>query len=272
MSRPLIFAHRGASASLAEHSRAAFVRAIEDGADGVECDVHLSRDGVPVLIHDATVDRTSDGSGAVADMNVAELKGLDIVSWHEGSSSEDYVGSESQFLTLGELLDLLSGAGRDIGIAIEFKHEGEAQDPLALERAVLSLLEQRGWDEDARRLGNIDVSFMSFHPESIGYLTQRLGSRGVCVLLESLEDLNRPEAGDLLAFGPFHGLYGPGLEGLREQEAHLRELLDAGALFRVWTVDTTEDAAWLAGVGVQEITTNKPAELLAYFAANSTQE
>ena len=65
--RPLVFAHRGSSAAYAEHTRAAYLQALADGADGVECDVHLTRDQHVVLMHDANLDRTSDGTGPVAE-------------------------------------------------------------------------------------------------------------------------------------------------------------------------------------------------------------
>lgn len=64
--RPVVHAHRGSSAAYAEHTRAACVQALLDGADGVECDVHLTRDGHPVLHHDTQLGRTSNGRGPSA--------------------------------------------------------------------------------------------------------------------------------------------------------------------------------------------------------------
>ena len=77
----LIFAHRGASGYAPENTRAAFELARTMGAPGIETDVRLSADGVLVLIHDDRVDRTSNGSGAVADLSWAELVALDAGSW-----------------------------------------------------------------------------------------------------------------------------------------------------------------------------------------------
>lgn len=74
-------AHRGASDKAPENTLIAFERALEQGADAVECDVHLSGDGVVVVIHDETVDRTTDGSGEVAAMSLEELRRLDAGSW-----------------------------------------------------------------------------------------------------------------------------------------------------------------------------------------------
>jgi|DewCreStandDraft_5_1066085.scaffolds.fasta_scaffold00263_34 glycerophosphoryl diester phosphodiesterase len=75
--RPWIIGHRGAMGHAPENTLASFEKALELGADILELDIHLSRDGVPVVIHDATVDRTTDGSGMVAELTLAELKRLD---------------------------------------------------------------------------------------------------------------------------------------------------------------------------------------------------
>ncbi len=74
--RPYVMAHRGNSAACPENTLAAFRRALDDGADLIETDLHLTRDGVFVCIHDGTVDRTTDGTGAVADMTLDEIRRL----------------------------------------------------------------------------------------------------------------------------------------------------------------------------------------------------
>ena len=80
-SRPLIIAHRGSSALAPENTLGAFRRAIDDGADGVEFDVRLSKDGVPVVIHDSTLGRTTGIKKRVADLTAEELSRLDAGSW-----------------------------------------------------------------------------------------------------------------------------------------------------------------------------------------------
>jgi glycerophosphoryl diester phosphodiesterase len=77
-SRPLVFAHRGGSALAPENTMAAFANGLAHGADGIELDVHLSRDGAVVVHHDVTVDRTTTGRGAVAALSQAELARLDV--------------------------------------------------------------------------------------------------------------------------------------------------------------------------------------------------
>ena len=107
-----IYAHRGASAEYPENTLAAFRRALELGVEGIELDVHLSSDGVPMVIHDATVDRTTNGSGAVAEMDREELQALDA-------------GNGETIPTLGEVLDLV-GNRLHIDIEIKANAAGEA--------------------------------------------------------------------------------------------------------------------------------------------------
>jgi len=76
-----LYAHRGASAEAPENTLAAFRRALAAGADGIELDVHLSRDGVPVVIHDDTLERTTDGTGRVAAHPLDRLQMLDAGAW-----------------------------------------------------------------------------------------------------------------------------------------------------------------------------------------------
>jgi len=91
MSDFFIWAHRGASAAAPENTLAAFRAAEDAGADGIELDVHLSRDGVPVVIHDETVDRTTDGHGRISSMSVGQLQQLDAGSWFSPAFSGEKV-------------------------------------------------------------------------------------------------------------------------------------------------------------------------------------
>ena len=87
--RPLIIGHRGASADAPENTLAAFALALEQGADGIELDVQLCADGVPVVMHDDTVDRTCDGVGRVGDLTLAELQLLSIAGDHPIPTLDD---------------------------------------------------------------------------------------------------------------------------------------------------------------------------------------
>lgn len=108
----LVYGHRGAAAEFPENTLAGFRRALELGIEGVELDVHLSKDGVPVIIHDETVDRTTDGTGAVADLTVDELRNLD-------AGDGEYVP------TLAEVLDLI-GDRLHVDIEIKANDAGQA--------------------------------------------------------------------------------------------------------------------------------------------------
>ncbi|WP_077489617.1 glycerophosphodiester phosphodiesterase [Sinomonas mesophila] len=284
--RPLVYAHRGASARFAEHTRAAYLQALADGADGVECDVHLTRDQHVVLIHDANLDRTSTGTGPVADRTLATLRDLDFSSWKGARIPDEYGAASQQLLTLPELLDLLSAAGRPVGLAIELKHPSPYR--LKLEERVLGLLAARGWDPESSVLGNITVSFMSFDTDAVEYLLERVPARHVCMLVD---DVTVKELRQATALGRFTGgavanvlkatqqdaeaildaghvgIAGPGVSYVRENPNRVRAWLAAGLRLRVWTVDDPADVGHCLAVGVQEITTNRPAEVLAQVAA-----
>jgi glycerophosphoryl diester phosphodiesterase len=105
---PWIIAHRGASEEEPENTLRAFRRAVELGADMVELDVHLSRDGEPVVIHDARVDKTTDGRGEVRALTLAELRRLDA-------------GRGERIPTLPEVIDALRGRCR---LYVELKAAG----------------------------------------------------------------------------------------------------------------------------------------------------
>lgn len=100
-----IYAHRGASAELPENTIPAFERALQLGVFGIELDVHLSRDGVAVVMHDETLDRTTNGTGAIADLDLAQLKALDA-------------GAGATIPTLAEVLDVVGG---ELHVDIEVK-------------------------------------------------------------------------------------------------------------------------------------------------------
>lgn len=280
--RPLVYAHRGASADFAEHTRAAYLRALADGADGVECDVHLTRDQHVVLLHDANLDRTSDGTGPVAERTIDELRLLDFSSWKGVHIPEAYGARSEQFLTLPDLLDLLRDAGRDIGLAIELKHPSPYQ--LKLEDRVLEVLSREGWDPLTSRLDNIRVTFMSFSPDSVRHLRKTVPGEFICQLLD---DINVAEVREELGLGPFTGgavanvmkaaqlegerilndcevgMAGPGIDYVRQHARTVQRWLASGRRFRVWTVDAENDVALCQGLGIHEITTNKPAQVLA---------
>lgn len=279
--RPLVYAHRGASGAFAEHTRAAYLQAIADGADGVECDVHLTRDRQVVLLHDSTLDRTSDGTGQVADRKLEELRRLDFSSWKGARIPEAYGAKSEQFLTLPELLEILRAAGRPIGLAIEFKHPSSFH--LGLEDRVLDVLRDRGWNPVTSMLDSIMVSFMSFSPDAVMHLLESVPAAAVCQLVDDVnvaeirEELRlgaltggalanvmkaaQAEGERILAAGEA-GMAGPGIGYVRAFPGTVERWIGSGRRVRVWTVDAEVDVERCRELGVHEVTTNWPAQVL----------
>ncbi len=116
-----IAAHRGDRATAPENTLPAFASAVRSGSDFLETDVQLSADGYPVLMHDTTVDRTTDGSGVVRELTIAELRAFDAGSWYDTAFS----GTRVPLLT--EFLDLLVSSP-DATALVELKDEWSTDD------------------------------------------------------------------------------------------------------------------------------------------------
>ena len=108
----IVLGHRGASGYAPENTLEAFKLAMDMGADGFELDVHLSKDGELVVIHDETVDRTTDGTGFVGEMTLAQLKALDAWNHKEG-----YQGA--RIPTLAEVYDLIRDTDHIVNVEIK---------------------------------------------------------------------------------------------------------------------------------------------------------
>ncbi|MBI2952240.1 glycerophosphodiester phosphodiesterase [bacterium] len=141
--RTLSIAHRGASGMAPENTLAAVERALDLGVDLVEIDVHATRDGHLVVLHDATVDRTTDGYGAVRDMTLAEARRLSAGRWFAPSFAGERVP------TLEEVLELTR---RRVPLLIEVKPRGIS------ERVIEAIRDLRAME---------DVILQSFHPASV---------------------------------------------------------------------------------------------------------
>ncbi len=180
---PQVVAHRGASEAAPEHTLAAYARAIEEGADALECDVRLTADGHLVCVHDRRVNRTSNGRGAVSALELAELAALDFGSWKgrdEAEESPDWDPETTSVLTLERLLELLvdtNASGRRLELAVETKHPtrwaGQVEERLIhlLER--FGLTGKTGVAEDGEGTGDpfrtapSPVRVMSFSARSL---------------------------------------------------------------------------------------------------------
>lgn len=156
---PLIIGHRGASALAPENTLAAFRRALADGAAGVELDVRLARDGVPVVIHDATLRRTGLQEGVVAEMTSAELSRTDVGSWfnhnHPLLARAEYL--RQSIPTLAQVFDLFK---KNAGVIYVEMKTDKAEDTYAeLASSVAQLV-------DSRRLSS-RVVVVSFNLKAI---------------------------------------------------------------------------------------------------------
>lgn len=277
------YAHRGSSHLYSENTRAAYLRAIDEGADGIECDVHLSADGVIVCHHDPTVDRTSTSSGRVSDFTAEELRDLDFTTVVPGPIPAEYGTKNEQLLTLDGLLRLVDDAGGPIGLAIEIKHPSPFGH--LLEEAVLAVLADHGFDPatgTAGRWGQIAITLMSFEPDSLRHLARTVSPALLCQLITAVD---RTRVDGLIAGGELGraavyevlrrsvaegielidaggaGIIGPGLEWVRDNEDRVRTWLARGLRARIWTVDDPSDARYLIDLGVGELTSNRPSRL-----------
>src|ERR1041384_2426876 len=145
MSSPLIIGHRGASAVAPENTMAAFRKAIAVGADGIEFDVRLSRDGVPVVIHDSTLHRTAGLPQRIAEVTWSELGSVDVGSWFArkknlspGSFANETVPALRELFTLFQ--------SNNLTLCLEMKCDSAAEyAPLA--EACCRLIDEYGLKE-----------------------------------------------------------------------------------------------------------------------------
>jgi len=234
--RPLVIGHRGASADAPENTIAAFELALEQGADGIELDVHLTADEQPVVIHDFTLERTTDGAGPVSGRPLRELKRLDAGGWLD----RRFRGQRVQ--TLQEVLERFRERAR---FWIELKG-GSALYP-GIEERVVSMVEI--YDVVDR------VLVQSFDHAAIGRVRSlnREIPVGALVARAPLDpSLLRPEAISAIC---------PGAEVLTE--ALLDEIRRAGLGCYVWTVNEPAQMDRLVEWGVSGIITDRPGLLRA---------
>jgi len=233
--RTLNIAHRGASAAAPPNTLAAFEKAIELGADGIEFDVHFSADGVPVVIHDFTVDATTDGSGRVADLTLAQLKQLDAGTRFDPAFTGERIPT---------LDDVLRAVGNRLLLNIELKTTSLGDN--GLERAVITLVEQHGL---SRR-----VLFSSFNPFSLRR-AKRIAPHIPAGLLYD-QGLSLPLRRAWLAFLAPHEARHPHYKMV---DAHyMAWARRRGYRVNTWTVDDPGEMRRLVGLGVNGIITNVP--------------
>jgi glycerophosphoryl diester phosphodiesterase len=224
----LIYAHRGASARAPENTLAAFRLAREFRADGVELDVALTADGVPVLLHDDTVDRTTDGSGMLSALTLEEVKRLDAGQW----KGPEYSGE--RIPTLDEALAELQG----MIVNIEIKPAADVE-PVA--RLVVDLVRKHGIASTA-----IISSFAWEAIEAVGRLEPSIKTAFIF-------GRARPE----LPPGDFRPVFLHPHYSLVDRE-YVEQTTRDGFRMNVWTINDEQEALRLIDLGVEGLVSDVP--------------
>ena len=228
-----IFAHRGASGYAPENTLEAFRLAMEQGADGMELDVHLTKDGEVVVIHDETLDRTSNGHGNVRDYTLEELKKF---SFH--NHMEKYQGV--QIPTLKEVLNLVKNSRIKVNIELKtgiYWYEG-------IEEKTMDIVKTMGMEDR--------VIYSSFNHYSIQKVLEQNSDAETAYLVSDVPLNMEKYAKDT------------GVKGLHPAVYHLKmadfleTYMKSGLKVRVWTVNNKEDMKMFIDAGVDAIITNYP--------------
>lgn len=234
MTHPFIWAHRGASSHAPENTLAAFAAAVASGADGLELDIHLSRDGVPVVIHDETLERTTDGCGAVTGMTLQQLQQLDAGSWFSVAFAGESIP------TLEAVLDVFAGQLR---LNLELKEF----------RAGMTVLEL------LRQYPAADIVVSSFDCDLLTRLRTMDDNVSLAVLFDfGLWRRAVKIAKDLSACA-FHPC------SHKVNRPMVYACTQAGIAVSVWTVDDVSVARSLIRAGVSGFFTNDPSTLSDAF-------
>ena len=229
--RPLVISHAACMGHAPANTLAGIRKAIELGADAIEIDVQTSADGVPILMHDATVDRTTNGTGAVAELTLAQLRTLDA-------------GGEPP-PTLAEVLALTKG---NVLLVCEIKQPGIEEDLVRVVR-------------EADALG--DVMAWSFFPNALEGM-RRVEPRIPCALLIEPQSLSNWPAMRETALRL--GLQGVSVFFAGVNDAIVRDCQRSGLALYTWTSDPPEAIQRLIDIGVDGICTNFPDRAVTLLA------
>lgn len=252
MSRlPLILGHRGASALAPENTIAAFRRSVEDGADGIEFDVRLTGDGVAVVIHDATLERTATVHRHVSQMTAAELSATDVGKWFEAQKGSPGFSGET-VPSLQQVFDLYSE--NDGLLYLEMKPDAGTESELVSE--VVRMIKRSN-------LGDRIIVECFDLP-----LIQRVKQLDPTIRTAALFEpkLSRPISfvrRKLAAIAHHHGADEIALHHALASPRAIENSLRLGLRVVVWTVDNSDWVPRAQALGVNGLITNNPAKLLA---------
>ncbi|NOZ22954.1 MAG: hypothetical protein GXP25_17895 [Planctomycetes bacterium] len=234
VSRPLVIAHRGASSTAPENTVAAIRHAVELGAGGVEFDVRRTADGRIVLMHDGAVDRTTNGTGAVANLSLDQIRALDAGAW----KGETFAGEPVPLLR--EALEWLKGRAMPV---IEIKDQGIAAEVVG-QISEMDMV--------------MDVTVICFHAETLRQVREINRDIRTSVLIGEKE---APRPNGLIRCVRDAKADHPDLQwGLATREC-VEAFHAEGMPVWVWTVNEREEMRKLIELGVDGITTDEPGAL-----------
>jgi glycerophosphoryl diester phosphodiesterase len=252
--RPQVVAHRGSSHDNPEHTLGAYLAALDQGAEGLECDVRLTADGHLVCVHDRRVDRVSTGRGVVSTMELAQLDELDFASWKNPWAELDDEAPDrderlDRVLTLRKLLEVVADYDRRVEIAIETKHPTRYSG--LVERRLVEMLRDFGWD----RPGG-PARVMSFSWTALQRVQRLAPDVPLVMLVEKAQHWPMLKAvmGD-------DWIVGPGIRELTEHPKFGQRLARSGRDIHVWTVNTPTELRLCQELGVKAVITDRPAYL-----------
>lgn len=235
----LVIGHRGFSAAAPENTLASFKKAMEVGVDMIELDVHLSKDGQVVVIHDDTLNRTTNGKGKVAGYTLNELKQLDAGSWFGSQFSGERIP------TLREVLELTRG---QVSLCIELKGGDLGQ-------YTLKDLADRSLQEVEKAAMLSQVLFASFDLSAIERIREK--NPGIPVALIYSRSWSSPQEVTGGRPIPVLSFRGTVLTQTNASKARLE-----GIKVLVWTLNAEEHMEHFLKIGVDGIITDYPDRLI----------
>ncbi|TDW89858.1 MULTISPECIES: glycerophosphodiester phosphodiesterase family protein [Kribbella] len=265
---PRVVAHRGASDVDPEHTLAAYQRAIDVGADGLECDVRLTADGHLVCVHDRRIDRTSNGRGVLSTMSLDELEKYDWGSWKrpwaELDDEAELPGLDvRKVLTLDTLLATVRDAGRPVELAIETKHPTRYAG--LVERRLIEALDRFGWAHP--KVGTESPArVMSFSWLSLRRLRTAAPGLRTVLLMDRVPLRFRDGS---LPTGVSYA--GPSLEIVSAHPEYVDRAHKHGHQVHVWTVNAENDIRHCREIGVDAVISDRPDVALRVLAEGAEQ-
>lgn len=273
--RPLVVAHRGSSAAHAEHTLGAYELALTEGADSLECDVRLTRDGVLVCVHDRRIDRVSDGRGVLSTLELADLADLDFTSWKarqgnpvlEEAFSEIEIDSERRsVLTLERLvqlsLDSRTPEGRQVQLHIETKHPTRYGG--LVERALVALLARYGLATPLSRSVS-PVTVMSYALTSLRRVHAMAPVLPTVLLMDRVPVRYRDGRLPLQVSAA-----GVALRVLKKHPGYVQRVHAQGGHLAVFTVDQPADIDLVLDLGADVLISNLPGRVRERLAHRSS--